>query len=229
MVAPPTLRIDLPRVSGGVSPRPARSQDGSGRVMSFTKLELPTFDTYETAVTFDADCDPLSAHDAMVPLFGQKAGQGKFLFCADSAVPGRFWVRSTVPWEHMPVIATTALEPKRVALQLATGLMYHFTVPLCVGEETVIDGRKHVRPYTTDEQYIKWFEESAPAFGIKPLMACAELRSMRFRQGESSYRIDHAVLEGALELVDPDILLQRLLRGFGAHRRAGLGLMKLTA
>ena len=36
-------------------------------------------------------------------------------------------------------------------------------------------------------------------------------------------------VEGALEILDPDKLLQRLLRGFGVHRRAGLGMMKITA
>jgi CRISPR-associated protein Cas6/Cse3/CasE subtype I-E len=227
--APPTLRMDLPARTGGVSARPARDDSKNANQISFTKLELPTFDTFETAVTFDPTIDPLTAHDSMVPLFGQKAGQGKFLFGADSAVPGRFWVRSTAPWEHMPVIATTALEPKRVAIQLAPGLMHHFTVPMCVGEETIANGRKHVRSYTSDAEYLRWFEQSAPHFGFKPLMVCAELRTMRFRHGEAAYRIDYAVLEGAIEVVDTDLLLQRLLRGFGAHRRAGLGMMKITA
>jgi len=227
---PPTLRIDLPKGHSGVSPRPAKVDAANGvlPVLSFTKLELPTFDTFETAVAFEPETDPLTAHDAMAPLFGQKAGQGKFLFCADSAVSGRYWVRSVSPWEHMPVLAVTALEPKRVGVQLAPGLMHHFSVPVCVGKETVRDGRKHVQPFATDREYLAWFDLNAIDFGIKTLMACADLRTLRFRHGDAAYRIEYAVIEGALEVVDPDLLLQRLLRGFGAHRRLGLGMMKLS-
>jgi hypothetical protein len=35
------------------------------------------------------------------------------------------------------------------------------------------------------------------------------------------------MIEGALEVADPDRLKQRVQRGFGSHRRAGLGLLHL--
>jgi len=37
------------------------------------------------------------------------------------------------------------------------------------------------------------------------------------------------VLEGALEVVDTESMMRKLLRGFGSHRRLGLGMMKLQS
>jgi hypothetical protein len=60
-----------------------------------------------------------------------------------------------------------------------------------------------------------------------PLMFSASLRSLRFRHEGVPYRIDHAIIEGALEVADPERLRRYVQRGFGSHRRAGLGLLHL--
>ena len=195
-------------------------------LVGFTQLEVPHIELYETAVAFEPDCDPITAHERLREVFGQKAGTGQFLFRADSSVPGRFWVRSTVPWGGMPS-GGIALEPKRVVLQLAVGLMYHFSLPVCVGNEAQQGGEKVVHPYRTAMEFESWFNASAFGFGIKPLMFSASLNSLRFRYENVPYRIDYAMLEGALEVADPDLLKQRVQRGFGSHRRAGLGLLHL--
>jgi len=195
-------------------------------LVGFTQLEVPHIELFETAVAFEADCNPITAHERLRRVFGQKAGAGHFLFRADSSVPGRFWVRSTIPWSGKPSGATT-LEPKRVVLQLATGLMYHFALPVCVGHEVYQSEEKLVHPFRTSAEFEAWFSASAPGFGIKPLMFSASLRSLRFRYEGVPYRIDHAMIEGALEVADPERLKQRVQRGFGSHRRAGLGLLHL--
>jgi hypothetical protein len=50
---------------------------------------------------------------------------------------------------------------------------------------------------------------------------------LRFAHDGTTYRVDHGIVEGALEVADTDLLMRRLLRGFGSHRRLGLGMMKL--
>ena len=63
-------------------------------VMSYTKMDVPTVELYETAVTFAQKyADPLSAHAALTRTFGKKAGVS-FVFRADTATEGRYWVYS---------------------------------------------------------------------------------------------------------------------------------------
>jgi hypothetical protein len=195
-------------------------------LVGFTQLEVPHIELFETAVAFESDCDPITAHERLRLVFGQKAGSGSFLFRADSSVPGRFWVRSSVPWSSKPT-GGIALEPKRVVLQLASGLMYHFALPICVGNEIFQGDEKVVHPFRTAAEFEAWFSASAAGFGIKPLMFSASLRSLRFRHEGVSYKIDHAMIEGALEVAEPERMRQRVQRGFGSHRRAGLGLLHL--
>jgi len=209
--------------------RLAQIRSGVHSELGFTKLDLPTLDTFETAVTFFPDCDPLAAHDELVPVFGQKAGLGRFLFCADSSVPGRYWVRSVVPWKSQPPVAISALAPKRIVTQLATGLMYHFSLSVCVGAETIAEGRKHIRPYGSTTEFESWLADSSEEFGFKTLMVSVSLQSLRFQHEGASFRVDHAVLEGALEITDTERIMRKLLRGFGSHRRLGLGMMKLQS
>ena len=107
--------------------------------------------------------------------------------------------------------------------------MYHFSLAVCVGETSVVDGCKHVRPYTSGADYENWFALNSEEFGLHPLMVSASLRSLRFTHAGTSFRVDHGVLEGAMEVADTECLMRRLLRGFGSHRRLGLGMMKLQS
>ncbi len=195
-------------------------------LVGLNQLEVPHIELFEPAVAFESDCDPITAHERLRLVFGQKAGSGSFLFRADSSVPGRFWVRSIVPWSSKPT-GGIALEPKRVVLQLASGLMYHFALPVCVGNDVFQGDEKVVHPFRTAAEFEAWFSASAAGFGIKPLMFSASLRSLRFRHEGVPYKIDHAMIEGALEVVEPERMRQRVQRGFGSHRRAGLGLLHL--
>ncbi|HEX4585696.1 MAG TPA: type I-E CRISPR-associated protein Cas6/Cse3/CasE [Burkholderiaceae bacterium] len=208
--------------------RPARqvAANESVALVSYTQLDVPHVELYETAVAFEPECDPITAHERLRRVFGQKAGAGQFLFRADSSVAGRFWVRSTVPWAGKPSGAA-ALEPKRVILQLAGGLMYHFTLPVCVGHEVYQSGEKQVHPFRTTAEFEAWFNAGAAGFGIKPLMFSASLRSLRFNHEGVPYRIDHAMIEGALEVAESERLSRHVQRGFGSHRRAGLGMLHL--
>ncbi len=209
--------------------RLAQIRNGAVAEMGFTKLDLPSLDTFETAVTFDPECDPLTAHNELSAVFGQPAGSGRFLFCADSVVPGRYWVRSVVPWSAPPASALSALDPKRNVIQLASGLMYHFSLAVCVGEVSIVEGQKHVRPFQFPAQWENWFNQSAEDFGLRPLIISVMLRTLRFEYLGTAFRINYAMLEGAVEVADTDRLIRRLLRGFGSHRRLGLGMLKLQS
>jgi len=209
--------------------RLAQIRSGVLSEVSFTQMDLPKLDTFETAVTFAPETDPVAAHDELVPAFGQKAGTGRFLFCADSAVSGRYWVRSVVPWKSQPAGALSVIAPRRIVTQLAEGLMYHFSLAVCVGDVQVLDGRKHVQPYRTAEEVERWFNDNSEEFGLRPIMISVAMRTLRFQHGGAAYRVDHAMLEGALEVADTERLMRRLLRGFGSHRRLGLGMLKLQS
>lgn len=192
-------------------------------------MDLPKLDTFESAVTFSPDCDPVSAHWHLEPVFGQKAGFGRFLFCADSTVAGRYWVRSIVPWRAQPAAAVSVLAPRRVALELTEGLIYRFSLAVCVGSVELAAGYKRVRPYTTPADFEDWFKQNSAEFGVRPSMVHTSLHSLRFTHAGSTYRVGHAILEGELEVSGTERLVRRLLRGFGSHRRLGLGMMKLQS
>src|SRR5215204_5640488 len=81
-------------------------------VMSYTKMDVPTVELFETAVTFDKKhSDPLSAHQCLSRTFGKKAGIS-FVFRADTGSEGRYWVYSGDPWLEPPAEAVSALAPK---------------------------------------------------------------------------------------------------------------------
>lgn len=198
-------------------------------VLSFTRLEIPELEVFETAVTFEPETDPLTAHDALTDVFGKKAGFGQYLFRADSAVPGRYWVRSVEPWTRWPAGAISALEPKREVIQLAEGLMYRFTLPVCAGKEYFEGNEKRVVPFSTAEEVDTWFKQSAAGFGMRLLISDTALATLRFSHRGQRFKVPHAVIEGALEVSNADYLRRRLLKGFGSYRKAGLGMLQLSA
>src|SRR5258706_289050 len=160
-------RMKNSRPDRGAEPRPAApNQPGFVHsVLGFTRLEIPEVELFETAVTFvDPETDPVAAHDALADVFGQKAGYGQFLFHKDSVVPGRYWVQSVEPWNRWPERAANALEPKRIVVQLAEGLMYRFTLPVCAGRETIDGKEKRVVAFETVPEVEKWFKDNAAIF-----------------------------------------------------------------
>jgi CRISPR-associated protein Cas6/Cse3/CasE subtype I-E len=216
-------------VSSRSTPDPRRQQGTFiHSVLGFTRLEIPQIELFEAAVTFAADTDPVTAHQRLADVFGRKAGDGQFLFRLDSAVAGRYWVRSIEPWTRWPEGALGALEPKREVIQLAEGLMYRFTLPVCAGHEYLERGEKRVVPFDSAGLVHEWFKGSAASFGIRPLMADIAMATLRFAHRGAHYKIQHAVIEGALEVADADALRRRLLKGFGSHRKVGLGMLTLT-
>ena len=210
--------------------RPARpAGEFVHSVLSFTRLEIPEIEVFETAVTFDAATDPLTAHDALADVFGHKAGTGFFLFRADSSIDGRYWVQSVEPWTRWPNGALSALEPKRLVIQLAEGLMYRFAMHVCAGREFIEGKEKRVEPYTTVEEIDKWFAAQARDHGMKLMLANTSLRTLRFAHKDQRFKIPFASIEGALEVGNARALQRRLLKGFGSYRRSGLGMMQLSA
>lgn len=212
------------------SVRDRKSKDGGfvHSMLSYTRLDIPEVELFETAVTFDPATDPLTAHDALSAVFGQKAGFGRFLFRADSSIAGRFWVRSVEPWTRWPDRALNALEPRRTVVQLAEGLMYHFSLSVCAGEEFVTANEKRVEPFETTERVGAWFRDEAEQFGVRPLMVNITIKTMRFAHREQRFKVPYATLDGALEVAHADRLRRRILKGFGYYRRTGLGMLELS-
>jgi CRISPR-associated protein Cas6/Cse3/CasE subtype I-E len=198
-------------------------------VLSFTRLEIPTLEVYETAVAFGPDTDPITAHRELAAVFGQKAGEGEFLFRADSAIAGRYWVQSMVPWTRWPETAVSALEPKRVVIQLAEGLMYRFTLQVCAGQARMVGSEKKIEPLASSQDVDAWLRANAAGCGFTPLMLDVSMQTLRFAHRGQKIKIDYAQIEGALEVASPEYFKGRIRMGFGHHRRAGLGLIQLTA
>ena len=196
-------------------------------VLSFTRLEIPVLEVFETAVAFAPGTDPVAAHGELAEVFGQKAGEGEFLFRADSSIDGRYWVQSTAPWTRWPSSALSALEPKRSVIQLAEGLMYRFALQVCAGRVKIAGNNKKIEPYADRQDVEAWMRSNALRCGFTPLMLDVSMQAMRFVHRGQKVKIDYAQIEGALEVAEPETLKYRLCRGFGHHRRAGLGLMHL--
>lgn len=196
-------------------------------VLSYTRLEIPTVEVFDTAVALPPGTNPLVAHAELAAVFGHRAGEGQFLFRADSAIDGRYWVRSVKPWPRRPEGAISALDPKRSLIQVAPGLMYRFTLAVCAGRARLEGTQKEVEPFRTKEEVDRWFSAAAEHFGMRLLMADVSMSALRFEHRGSRVRIDHAVIEGALEVLNPGPFRARLLRGIGHHRRAGLGMIQL--
>lgn len=198
-------------------------------ILSFTRLDIPEAELYETAVTFNPQTDPLTAHDALADVFGGKAGSGRFLFRADSSIAGRYWVRSLEPWTRWPDNASSALEPKRIVVQLAEGLMYRFTLQVCAGREFIEGNHKRVDIYKTKEDIDQWFAKQAKTYGMRLLLTDASLNTLRFTHGAQHFKIPYASIEGAFEVSNAIALQRRLVKGFGSYRRTGLGMMELSS
>jgi hypothetical protein len=187
----------------------------------------PHAEIFEAAVTFTADTSPIAAHDRFAAFFGGKAGGGEFLFRRDDIVDGCYWVRTPRPWVGQPEGALLAPEPQRSLIQLAPGLMHRFSLPVCAGEEVVSGNGKRVIPFTSHTQMYAWFDAQAARYGFAPLLADVAFSALEFSHAGQRYRIPHALIEGALEVRDPDKLRLRLVHGMGSYRKVGLGMLRL--
>jgi CRISPR-associated protein Cas6/Cse3/CasE subtype I-E len=220
---PHWLSSEKPR---GKTPGTLRSFVNS--VMSYTKMDVPSVELFETAVTFDSShADPLSAHGALARTFGKKAGVS-FVFRADTATVGRYWVYSADPWLEPPPEAVSALAPKRLMLQLCVGLPYRFQLDACIGREKIVNGEKEIEPFRTSQEVDAWLKAAGPKFGFKPDFFNATIREMQFPYGNRMIKLRYASVEGVLQVTDPDLLKRPLLRGIGSYRRVGLGLLQLS-
>ncbi|HUN92164.1 MAG TPA: type I-E CRISPR-associated protein Cas6/Cse3/CasE [Burkholderiaceae bacterium] len=225
---------DKPAAGAGRGPdrRKSSTRSSGGEfvhsVLSFTRLEIPEVEVFETVVTFAPDVDPLEAHDRLAAVFGHKAGDGHFMFRADSEAAGRYWVQSVDPWPRWPEGATTTLEPSRRIIQLEGGLMYQFSLVVCTGRERIENGQKHIEPYATAAEFEDWFSAVAPEQGFKLLMHSAAVDVLRFRHAGKGYKVGLGRLDGALEVVEAQPMKRAILRGFGSHRRLGLGMLQLS-
>jgi CRISPR-associated protein Cas6/Cse3/CasE subtype I-E len=210
----------------GKGPRTVRRFSNS--VMSYTKMDVPTVELFETAVTFGpSHADPLGAHRALTRTFGKKAGIS-FVFRADTASEGRYWVYSADPWLEPPPEAVSALAPKRIVVQLAEGLPYRFALEACVGRERTVDGEKEIEPFRTPAEVEAWLTAVAPKFGFKPDFFNVAIRELKFPYGERTIALRYASIEGVLEITDAELMKRPLLRGIGSYRRVGLGLLQLS-
>lgn len=187
----------------------------------------PHAELFDAAITFAAETSPITAHDRLSAFFGGKAGGGEFLFRRDDTVEGCYWVRTPRPWAGQLEGALLTPEPQRSLIQLAPGLMHRFNLQVCAGEQVVSGNVKRVIPYSSHGQMYDWFDAQAVRYGYAPLLADVAFTALEFTHGGQRYRIPHALIEGALEVRDPDKLRLRLLHGMGSYRKVGLGMLRL--
>lgn len=224
----PSHWLNSPEKKGKRPGDSARAFDNDA-LMSYTKMDVPTVELYETAVTFEPEhADPLAAHDSLTKTFGKKAGVG-FVFRADTATPGRYWVYSPDPWNEPPVEAVSALAPKRLVFQLAEGLPYRFTLDACVGRERIVNGEKEVDPFRTAQEVDAWLKMAGPKLGFKPDFFNVTMRELQFPYGKRTVKLPYASAEGVLQVTDAELLKKPMLRGIGSYRRVGLGLLQLSS
>lgn len=208
--------------------KPGTLRNFVNSVMSYTKMDVPTVELFETAVTFEpAHADPLSAHAALTRTFGKKAGVA-FVFRADTASEGRYWVYSADPWLEPPPEAASALAPKRQVIQLCAGLPYRFQLDACIGREKIVDGEKEIDPFRTPQEVEAWLKAAGPKFGFKPDFFNVAISELRFPYGNRTIKLRYSSVEGVLQVTDPELLKRPLLRGIGSYRRVGLGLLQLS-
>jgi hypothetical protein len=98
---------------------------------------------------------------------------------------------------------------------------------VCAGEEVVSGNGKRVIPFTSHTQMYAWFDAQAARYGFAPLLADVAFSALEFSHAGQRYRIPHALIEGALEVRDPDKLRLRLIHGMGSYRKVGLGMLRL--
>jgi CRISPR-associated protein Cas6/Cse3/CasE subtype I-E len=207
---------------------PGSKSGFSHSVMSYTKMDVPTVEMFETAVTFEAGhAHPLAAHESLTRTFGNKAGVA-FVFRADTTTAGRYWVYSGEPWHEPPVEAVSALAPKRHVIQLVPGLPYRFQLDACVGHERVSNGEKEVEPFRTSQEVEEWMKLAGPKLGFKPDFFNVAIKELYFPYGGKKIKLPYASVEGVLQVTDPELLKKSLLRGIGSYRRVGLGLLQLS-
>lgn len=220
------LSSSAPKGKGPKGPKTLHAFVNS--VMSYTKMDVPTVELFETAVTFDAKhADPLSAHQCLTQTFGKKAGIS-FVFRADTQSEGRYWVYSPDPWLEPPAEAVSALAPKRIVLQLCEGLPYRFALEACVGREKLVAGEKEVEPFRTPQEVEAWIKAAGPKFGFKPDFFNVAIKEIQFPYGDRTVKLPYASIEGVLQVTDAELMKRPLLRGIGSYRRVGLGLLQLS-
>lgn len=223
----PSQWLSAPRAAGDT---PASGKAGFVQsILSYTRMDVPSVERWESVVSFGPDhADPLAANAALERAFGGKVGEA-FLFRADSAGPGRYWVYSREPWRAAPLEAVSALAPKRHVLQVACGLPYRFTLEACIGRETVVNGAKHVDPFRTREEVEAWLPQAGAKYGFKPDFFNVEICQLRFPHQGRTLSLRYVALEGVMHVSDDAALKPVLLRGVGSHRRVGLGLLQLSS
>lgn len=216
------------------SSRAAGKKPGQGAagfvqsILSYTRMDVPSVERWESVVSFGPDhADPLAANASFERAFGGRAGEA-FLFRADSETAGRYWVYSREPWREPPLEATSALAPKRHVLQIAEGLPYRFTLEACIGRETVVNGAKHVDPFSRAEEVEAWLPQAGAKYGFKPDFFNVAIREIAFPYQGRVMRIRYAALEGVMHISSEERIKPVLLRGVGSHRRVGLGLLHIS-
>ena len=192
-------------------------------------MDVPTVELFETAVTFDKSTPIRCRRMQCLPrTFGKKAGVS-FVFRADTASEGRYWVYSGDPWLEPPAEAVSALAPKRLVVQLCEGLPYRFALEACVGREALVDGEKEVEPFRTTAGG-RGVDQggSAEVWLQAGLLQRCDQRVAVSPTADRTIKLPYASIEGVLQVTDAELLKRPLLRGIGSYRRVGLGLLQLS-
>ena len=138
-------------------------------VMSYTKMDVPTVELFETAVTFD-EKHARSAFGASVPVQERLEKRPASVSCfvlirqAKAATGCTPLIRG---WNLLPRRSARLLQ-RELFIQLCEGLPYRFALDACVGREKLVNGEKEVEPFRTPQEVEAWIKAAGPKFGFKP-------------------------------------------------------------
>ncbi len=110
-------------------------------VMSYTKMDVPTVELYETAVTFGPQhADPLSAHLSLTRTLRQESRRQLCVPCRHDLARAAIGSTRGDPWLEPPPRPSAPWHRSESFYSCAEGLPYRFAIEACVGRERTVDG-----------------------------------------------------------------------------------------
>lgn len=141
-------------------------------------------------------------------------------------------------WPSQPVWRTADYTPFLSRLQAGQRWVFRLRANPIRNVRPEAGGRGDRVPLARVEEQRQWLAGRGPAFGFQtapgehgPNVRVTERRTERFRRGGPEGRLvtlGTAAFEGVLEVKDPDLLRNALIRGIGSAKGYGCGLMTLA-
>jgi CRISPR system Cascade subunit CasE len=158
-----------------------------------------------------------------------------WLYLLSPAEPDLTHLVEQAGWPTKPSWQTRDYQP--LLDKLDTGQRWAFRLTASP-TRTVTDahGRKKIHPHKTFAHQLAWLLERAERLGVtfpdssaaEPDVVVRDAVSRAFRRGASTITMLSVTYDGALDVVDPDLLRSAMLSGTGRGKAYGCGLLTLA-